>query len=89
MVVYSVDRYVNWNKGKIDNVEKIIQERTDHTYKCKCGKSVVIKPGVESVVCHWCGYSLYVDKEKQRIHDEEINKREALLQFKKEMRKRL
>lgn len=81
--------YVNWNKGKQKSIEKIHQERADNTYKCKCGKSVAIKPGVESVVCHWCGYSLYVDKEKQKIHDEEISKRESLLKFKKEMRKRL
>lgn len=89
MVVYSMKDYANWNKGKIDNVKKIHQERTDNTYKCKCGKSVVIKPGVESVVCRWCGYSLYVDKDKQKIHDEEISKRESLLKFKKEIRKRL
>lgn len=89
MVVYSMKDYANWNKGKQKSVEKIHQERTDNTYKCKCGKSVVIKPGVESVVCHWCGYSLYIDKDKQKKHDEEISKRESLLKFKKEIRKRL
>lgn len=54
MVVYSVEKFVNWNKGKQDNVRKIHQERTDNTYKCKCGHSVPIKPYEKKVLCHWC-----------------------------------
>lgn len=89
MGVYSVGKLSSYSNGAMQSIEKIHYERTKNTIKCKCGHSIPMRPCVESVVCHWCGYSLYVDKEKQRIHDEEINKREALLKFKKEMRKRI
>lgn len=89
MVVYSVKDFAKWAKGTGDNIKKIHQERTDNTYKCKCGHSVVIRPGLENVLCHWCNHLVFKDKEKQKVYDELTEKREALLKFKKEMRKRI
>lgn len=65
MVVYSMKDYANWNKGKIDNVKKIHQERTDNTYKCKCGHSVVIRPNQDKLLCHWCNKWVFKNREDE------------------------
>ena len=77
MVVYSFKEYLNWNKGKQKNIEKIHQERTDNTYKCKCGHSVTIRPGLKKVLCNWCNRYVFKNKEdefKYRVK-EQMNKK--------------
>lgn len=54
MVVYSVSKLCSYSDGAIENVKKIHKERTENTYKCKCGHSVAIKPYEKKVLCHWC-----------------------------------
>ena len=68
MVVYSVDKFVNWNKGKQDNIRKIHQERTDNTYKCKCGHSVEIRPYIKKTLCHWCNRWVFRDKKDEFMY---------------------
>lgn len=65
MVVYSVEKFANWNKGKQDNVRKIHQERTDNTYKCKCGHSVEIRPYIKKALCHWCNKWVFKNKKDE------------------------
>ena len=89
MVVYSVGKLSSYSNGAMQSIEKIHNERTRNTYKCKCGHSISIRPSVESVVCRWCRRLVFKDEEKQKAHDEKMKKREELLKFKKEMRKRL
>ena len=54
MVVYSVGKLSGYSNGAVQNIAKIHQERTENTYKCKCGHSVPIKPNEKKVLCHWC-----------------------------------
>jgi len=54
MVVYSVGKLSSYSNGAVQNIAKIHQERTENTYKCKCGHSVPIKPYEKKVLCHWC-----------------------------------
>lgn len=89
MVVYSVRDFAIWNRGKHDKVAKIMDERNNYKYKCKCGHFVVIRPKAQKTLCTWCNHLVFKDSEKQKAYDEEISKREALLKFKKEMRKHL
>lgn len=89
MVVYSVGKLSSYSNGAMQSIEKIHYERTKNTIKCKCGHSIPMRPCVESVVCRWCNHRVFKDEEKQRAHDKEMGKREALLKFKKEMRKYL
>ena len=89
MVVYSVGKLSSYSNGAMQSIEKIHYERTKNTIKCKCGHSIPMRPCVESVICNWCGCRVFRDKDKQIIYDKEIGKREALLKFKKEMRKRI
>jgi hypothetical protein len=89
MVVYSVGKLSSYSNGAMQSIEKIHYERTKNTIKCKCGHSIPMRPCVESVVCRWCGRLVFRDKDKQKAHDKEMEKREALLKFKKEMRKYL
>lgn len=89
MVVYSVGKLSSYSNGAMQSIEKIHYERTRNTYKCKCGHSIPIRPCIESVICSWCGHRVFRDKDQQEIYDKEMRKREALLKFKKEMRKHL
>lgn len=89
MVVYSVGKLSSYSNGAMQSIEKIHYERTKNTIKCKCGHSIPMRPCVESVVCRWCNRLVFRDKDKQKAHDKEMEKREALLKFKKEMRKYL
>lgn len=89
MVVYSVGKLSSYSNGAMQSIEKIHYERTKNTIKCKCGHSIPMRPCVESVVCRWCRRLVFRDKAKQEAHDKEMEKREALLKFKKEMRKYL
>lgn len=89
MVVYSVGKLSSYSNGAMQSIEKIHYERTKNTIKCKCGHSIPMRPCVESVVCNWCNRRVFKDEEKQKAHDKEMEKREALLKFKKEMRKYL
>lgn len=89
MVVYSVGKLSSYSNGAMQSIEKIHNERTRNTYKCKCGHSISIRSSLESVVCGWCNRRVFKDEEKQKAHDKEMEKREALLKFKKEMRKYL
>lgn len=54
MVVYSVGKLSSYSNGAMENIKKIHQERTENTYKCKCGHSVPIQPYENKVLCHWC-----------------------------------
>ena len=52
MVVYSVGKLSSYSNGAVQNIAKIHQERTENTYKCKCGHSVPIKPYEKKKVYH-------------------------------------
>ena len=41
------------------DVEKIIQESTDNTIKCKCGNSMSIPACKDFAICTWCGKKIY------------------------------
>lgn len=41
------------------DVEKIIQERTDNTIKCKCGNSLSMPASMDKKICSWCGKTVY------------------------------
>ena len=70
-------------KCSIDDLNKLhlFQSINDSTYEklSNIGIVRVLKKGEH----------LFRDKDKQKAHDEEMEKREALLKFKKEMRKYL
>lgn len=89
MVVYRVNKLASYLRGANDNIQKIMNEYGEHRRYCKCGHSVVISPKYQRAMCSWCNHWVYEDEEKQKEYDKEIGKREALLKFKKEMRKRL
>lgn len=80
---------MRWNKNEVENVEKIHRERQINSYKCKCGHSVVIRPCMERNLCKWCGHYVYKDKTLQKIYDNQTQKKEDLLNFKKEINKRI
>ena len=63
MVVYSVGKLSSYSNGAVQNIAKIHQERTENTYKCKCGHSVSIPIFVDKTICSFCGN--YVFKNKQ------------------------
>ena len=65
MVIYSVKEYVKWNRGVNDNVRKIMNERTNHRYYCKCGHTVIIRPNVDKILCHWCNNWVFKDKQEE------------------------
>lgn len=65
MVVYSVKDFCKYNRGAIKNVNKIHQEKTDNTYKCPCGHSVVIRPTEEKALCYWCNKWVFRRKEDE------------------------
>lgn len=65
MVVYSVKDYLKWNRGTQKNINKIHQEKTDNTYKCKCGHSVVMRPSETKTLCYWCNKWVFKNKEDE------------------------
>ena len=89
MVVYQVNKLASYSRGATNNINKIMEERGKHKYKCKCGHSVIIRPMIEKGMCTWCNHYVFKDKQKQKEHDIETEKKEALLKFRREIRKRI
>ena len=65
MVIYSLKKACNQIKGSYNNIVKIHNERTENTYKCKCGHSISIKPCEKKVLCHWCNKWVFKNKEDE------------------------
>lgn len=65
MVVYSVSKLCGYSAGTGENIIKIHHERVENTYKCKCGKSVVIRPCEEKKLCYWCNKWVFKNKKDE------------------------
>lgn len=65
MVVYSVSKLCSYSAGAMENIKKIHTERTENTYKCKCGHSVVIRPDETKILCHWCNRYVFKNQKDE------------------------
>ena len=65
MVVYSVKNFSKWSRAVNENVAKVQNERTQHTYYCQCGHSVIIRPTESKSLCHWCNNLVFKTKQDE------------------------
>ena len=49
-------------------MNKIFEEIQQHTYKCKCGHSVVIPPKEKSKICWWCNKIVFKNEKEEFIY---------------------
>ena len=42
--------------------------------KCKCGHTLTITNKYGRKICKWCGRMIYLDDNRQKEHDEELQK---------------
>ncbi len=49
-------------------MNKIFEEIQKHTYKCKCGHSVVIPPKQIFIICDWCNKIVFKNEKDEFIY---------------------
>lgn len=60
-----------------------------HRYYCKCGHSLTIGASITNKLCSYCGRLVFKDKELQDAYDREFERKKDIMNFKKELSKRL
>lgn len=53
----------NWSK-----MTKRLNLLQQHTYKCKCGHSVVIPPKKSFKICNWCWHLVFKNEKEEFIY---------------------
>ena len=60
-----------------------------YRYYCSCGHSLIIGAKVPNKLCSYCGRLVFKDKELQDAYDREFERKKDIMNFKKELSKRL
>lgn len=65
--MYKVDEGYKHRYSKKE-MDRMFQEYTDNTYKCKCGHSVFVSNKEKKWICSYCGRYVFRDKKDEFMY---------------------
>lgn len=77
------------NNRFIDSIQRVDNELVKFRKKCTCGHTMDVPNSWkgEYRICNHCGHRLYKDPDKQKAHNEKVNKEEFIFKFTQYMKK--